>query len=74
MTIHTTQIRKTITQVAEAMVAQNIVSADSLPFSTNAPGESQDFHNIVELVEDKLQDYLLELAESAVLANCKVTA
>lgn len=73
MTIRKTDIRNYITQVAESLIEQKVCSADQLPFSLNAPGESKEFHNMVECIEEQLQDYLLELATEAVGSSLKHT-
>ena len=73
MTIRKTDIRNNIKLVAESLIEQNICSAEQLPFSLNAPGESEDFHNMVEFIEQQLQDYLLELATEAVGQSLKHT-
>tara|TARA_R100000005_G_C4999331_1_gene206065 strand:- start:3071 stop:3295 length:225 start_codon:yes stop_codon:yes gene_type:complete len=73
MTIRKTDIRNNIKLVAESLIEQNICSAEQLPFSLNAPGESKEFHNMVEYIEEQLQDYLLELATTAVDQSIKHT-
>ena len=73
MTIRKTDIRHNIICVAESLIEQKVCSAEQLPFSLNAPGESQHFHDMVACIEEQLQDYLLELATEAVGSSINQT-
>ena len=66
MSIHTTDIRTALTQCAKAAVLKHEVNAEDLPFDLNCPGDSEQFHNYVELIEQALTDQMHNMVITAI--------
>ena len=66
MSIHTTDIRTALTLCAKAAVLKHEVNAEDLPFDLNCPGDSERFHDIVELIESSLTDQMHNMVITAI--------
>ena len=66
MSIHTTDIRTALTLCAKAAVLKHEVDAEDLPFDLNCPGNSEQFHNYVELIENALADQMHNMVITAI--------
>lgn len=66
MSIHTTDIRTALTLCAKAAVLKHEVNAEDLPFDLNCPGDSEKFHDIVELIESSLIDQMHNMVITAI--------
>ena len=66
MSIHTTDILTALTLCAKAAVLKHEVDAEDLPFDLNCPGDSEKFHDIVELIESSLTDQMHNMVITAI--------
>ena len=66
MSIHTTDIRTALTLCAKAAVLKHEVNAEDLPFDLNCPGDSEKFHDAVELIEQALTEQMITMVVDAI--------
>ena len=66
MSIHTTDIRTALTLCAKSAVLKHEVNAEDLPFDLNCPGDSEKFHDTVELIEQALTEQMITMVVDAI--------